>query len=168
MSDPSKASPPIQNLDEIREKEENIALIREELDSEFSSLLANHLGQLEKISVFTDSVAEKLRKHYCNMFPKKCNSCGREFANHNDYLNQTEPLKNQSTLFDHIGLQEYRNCPCGSTLLLWGKDRRDNTRYGIARRKLFDECLRKLQQLSDAPTDELRQKLREVFSKLAE
>ena len=151
----------------LKIREANIRDIRSELDSEFNMLLNNEFTELEKISLFAESVANKLQKHYSNMFPKKCNTCCRIYKTREQYLDETKLLQKTSTIYDEVGLQEYRNCVCGSTLVLWSQDRRDNTPYGVARRKLFDECLEKLMKLSEESEEQVRQRLRQIFSRLA-
>lgn len=152
---------------EIQEKAENIQRIINELDSEFNQLLGDEMTELQKISAFAESVTKKLIRHYSHVFPKKCNNCGTIYETREQYLEATVRLNKTTTVFDVIGLQEYRNCPCGSTLIVWTQDRRDNTEYGVARRKLFDECLEKMKKISKDSEDVLRAKLRKIFSSIA-
>lgn len=154
--------------EKIKERASQIQSIINELDTEFVSLIGDEMTSLEKISVFSESVKSKLRKHYSHIFPKKCNNCNRVYHTREEYLRDTERLQKTTTVFDEVGLQEYRNCFCGSTLIVWTSDRRDLSKYGVARRKLFDECLAKLKQISDGPETELRDKLREIFSSLSQ
>ena len=113
-------------------------------------------SELQRISEFTESVASKLKKHYSKIFPKRCNSCGTIYHNREEFWNATMGLRTHDTVFDEIGLQEYRNCPCGSTLIVWTQDRRDNSEYGQLRRNLFDNCFEKLQSISEDSDDEIR------------
>lgn len=167
-SDPSDGLSLDAEIRNLKDREAAMKKIRSDLDSEFSSLLSKELSELEKFSLFSESVVEKLRKHYADSFPKKCNSCGRLYQDREQYLEETKRLRRVSTVYDDLGLQEYRNCLCGSTLVLWSQDRRDNSLYGIARRKLFDECVEKLSKLSqESSVDEIKERLREVFSRLA-
>ena len=72
------------------------------------------------------------------------------------------------------GVQEYRNCTCGSTLLLITDDRRDKTEFGEIRRILFDlsvtyikEFHLKINENSTEPTDEeIVEFVRHVFRKI--
>ncbi len=153
--------------DSMHERIENISKIIEELDHEFSQFLGAEMSQLQAISAFAQSVAKKLEKHYAHIFPKKCNNCGTIYETREQYLRDTQRLAKTTTIFDVIGLQEYRNCACGSTLIVWTQDRRDNTEYGVARRRLFDECLQKMKKISNESDAVLREKLREIFSSLA-
>lgn len=135
-----------------------------ELDLEFAPLINSELTELERISQFTESVTKKLSMHYARIFPKKCNTCGTIYASREAFLQATQELRKPSTVFDEAGLQEYRNCPCGSTLILLSKDRRDNTAYGIARRKLYNECLTKLRKLSTESEETIEGRLRNIFA----
>jgi len=125
--------------------ESQLRTIRKELDGEFLNILSNELSSLEQISGFLESVEQKLEKHYASAFPKKCRTCGKVYNSKDEYISETESVrKNNGVVFDEVGLQEFRNCTCGSTLVVWTKDRRDLTSYGVERRQLFDECLKKL------------------------
>ena len=155
----------------VTQRLEQLKSLRHELDVEFVKLIGeSNLTDLEVISSFTDSVKKKLAGHYKNIFPKKCNTCNKVYNDIKEYKKETEALNLKSTVYDEIGLQEYRNCVCGSTLIVWTKDeRRDVTSYGQARRALFDECLKKLIQLSpDKDPKEVEDSLRNVFSKYSE
>ena len=145
--------------------------LRKDLDKEFLKLIGEEkLSQLEIISSFTASVNQKLANHYKDIFPKKCNLCKKEYETLEIYEKETKLLANKSTIYDDVGLQEYRNCVCGSTLVVWTKDeRRELTPYGKAKRSLFVECLRKLIVLSpDRDPSDVENDLRAVFSKYSE
>ncbi len=157
----------VQTDAKMQERIENILKIINELDAEFTNLLGAEMSQLQAISAFAQSVQKKLERHYAHVFPKKCNNCGKIYETREEYLRDTERLARTTTIFDVIGLQEYRNCACGSTLIVWTQDRRDNTEYGVARRRLFDECLVKMQKISGESEEEIREKLRKIFSSLA-
>lgn len=143
---------------------DDILSIERQLKSEFGHMLDSELSQLEVLTKFTESVAAKLKQHYQDVFPKICNNCKTIYETREDYLNATKVLGPTSTVFDAVGLQEYRNCECGSTLVIWTQERRDNTEYGIARRKLFGLCLEKMKKISDKPERELMAQLRQLFS----
>ena len=87
-------------------------------------------------------------------FPKHCNNCGRIYETAEDFINSTKNLPtNSSGLKQSIDDDEstivelYRNCECGSTLLNFYRDRRDNSSQGLDRRKQFGELLIKLVEL---------------------
>lgn len=144
-----------------------IESLKSELDAVFTGVLNSEISELEQISKFTESVKQKLKKHYEKIFPKRCNSCGTIYHTREMFLEATQRLKTQDTVFDEIGLQEYRNCPCGSTLIVWTRDRRDNSEYGAARRILFEECLQKLRKLSSEPDDKIKNILRKIFTAMS-
>ncbi len=54
------------------------------------------------------------------LFPKKCSTCGREYANFPQYIQRTSPvahgLEPYKDSLDSIHTMQYRNCRCGSTL----------------------------------------------------
>lgn len=79
-------------------------------------------------------------------FPKHCPTCRREFKSAQEFLLETEKLGNRSGLKqsqddDHVMVELFRNCPCGSTLLECFRDRRDTSEAGLTRRKRFGELL---------------------------
>ena len=92
-----------------------------------------------------------LRELADTAFPKRCGYCGREYLNSVEFLAATQSLRvNSSGLKqsrdddDHVIVELFRNCVCGSTLLENFWDRRDLTKEGINRRMLFQEQIRKL------------------------
>ena len=81
-------------------------------------------------------------------FPKKCNTCGRMFENAEQFLRETEDIRESVTGLKQsrddegaIIVEAFRNCPCGSTLMDFFNDRRDQSRAGDARRKNLMICL---------------------------
>ncbi|MDA7086118.1 hypothetical protein PH586_06950 [Pseudomonas sp. SA3-5] len=85
-------------------------------------------------------------------FPKRCRSCGREFASEADYFQQTQAIRPDITGLkavydDEEGtlVEVFRNCVCGSTLLVNCLSRRDDSASGHSRRRLFDDLLAYLQ-----------------------
>ena len=57
-----------------------------------------------------------------NLFPKVCNTCGIEYESFSEYLHNTTPvghaLEDCTNVMDVPYTMQYRNCPCGSTLVL--------------------------------------------------
>lgn len=142
---------------------EYLEKLSQEIDWEFDKLLASEVDELKRISEFTESVRTKIELYYKDMFPKKCKSCNKIFNTREEYLQETERLRKTSTIFDDVGLQEYRNCHCGSTMMLWAGDRRDLTELGKLRRELYQRCLEKIGSLG--PTLDIDHKrLREIFA----
>ncbi|SDG68306.1 hypothetical protein SAMN05216603_10327 [Pseudomonas benzenivorans] len=81
-------------------------------------------------------------------FPKRCRNCGREFASEADYFQQTQAIRPEITglkaVYDDDDgplVEVFRNCLCGSTLLVSCMSRRDDSAAGHSRRRLFDELL---------------------------
>jgi hypothetical protein len=56
------------------------------------------------------------------LFPKKCKTCGKEYGSFPEYIHGTHPVKHCLEdcrgMSDAIGTMQYRNCPCGSTLII--------------------------------------------------
>jgi len=72
-------------------------------------------------------VVEVLRRHYEQLFPKTCATCGRRYTTLREYILGTKRLGSarsyDADLGDWqttspIGSLAYANCPCGSTLAL--------------------------------------------------
>ena len=81
-------------------------------------------------------------------FPKYCRNCGRTFATAEQFIEETEQIRQgtsglkQSYDDDDLTIVEvYRNCPCGSTLMDYFSNRRDSSEVGLNRRKKFGEML---------------------------
>lgn len=82
-------------------------------------------------------------------FPKRCSTCGRNYATAAEFCAATSALSP-----DHSGLRQthdedgkpivelFRNCVCGSTLMGDFHSRRDSSAAGSKRRQRFDELLR--------------------------
>src|SRR5581483_3456328 len=149
-------------LSDIRE------LLLSEMDGLTHDLLSSELGSLERISSLTESIQGKLDRLYAHKFPKSCSSCGRIYETRESYLRATRDLIGKNTVMNRVGVQEYRNCECGSTLLVWTQDRRDNSDFGKARRDLFDVCLAKMKTLSTDDEATLRARLRRIFRGVAD
>jgi hypothetical protein len=91
------------------------------------------------------------------MFPKKCSNCGRIYKTADDYIKETDPVHRGSGLQcsdnsndGHAVVHLYRNCVCGSTMLTFFGDRRDNSEQGRRYRAMFDDLL---QQIVDKGID---------------
>lgn len=102
-------------------------------------------------------------------FPKRCQTCGREYANAAEFLAATQQVRP-----DHTGLKQsldddghpivdvFRNCACGSTLLESFYNRRDLSEAGVKRRERFDDFLAKL-VAAGVETDVARAELRKLM-----
>ncbi len=80
-------------------------------------------------------------------FPKRCANCGKIYLNVEEYVKDTESLRNHNGLKaseEDDGsqvLEVYRNCPCGSTLMNYFQDRRDISEQGQKRRMAFERVM---------------------------
>lgn len=90
------------------------------------------------------ALVKGLRELAADSFPKRCASCGREFADAAEFLRETEALHGGRTGFkqsrdddENVILELFRNCPCGSTLLEFFGNRRDESEKGAERRRHF-------------------------------
>jgi len=69
-------------------------------------------------------------------FPKKCNCCNLVFNDRDQYLRETNPpTSGQFGCAKNDKVLEFRNCSCGSTLVITFKDERDYTSAGNFKRK---------------------------------
>ena len=81
-------------------------------------------------------------------FPRKGETCGRMFETAEQFLKETEDIRESVTGLKQsrdddgaIIVEAFRNCPCGSTLMDFFNDRRDQSGAGDARRNKFNELL---------------------------
>lgn len=86
-------------------------------------------------------------------FPKHCACCGRVFATADEFILQTQSMRQnvsglkQSFDDNNVAIVEvYRNCLCGSTLMDFFSDRRDTSEASLQRRQLFEQLLLQLQE----------------------
>jgi hypothetical protein len=105
------------------------------------------------------------------LFPKKCNGCGKVYADDIQFLTETTPVQHVSSSIRAVAkedgssdlyLEVFRNCNCGSTLMELFHSRRDMSEEGIARRLLFDRMLKEMQQAGESCL-EAREKLLQRF-----
>ncbi len=81
-------------------------------------------------------------------FPKRCNTCGREYQTAQQFLRETQDLpRAKSCLKEAIEddgtaiVEVFRNCICGSTLMDEFNNRRDVSKQGKNRRDKFAQLL---------------------------
>jgi len=103
---------------------------------------------LKKDNDFSRTFFEGLNSLAQSAFPKKCKTCGRLFETAEQFLKETEDIRESVTGLKQsrddegaIIVEVFRNCPCGSTLMDFFNDRRDQSRAGDARRKKFNDLL---------------------------
>ncbi|MET1257003.1 hypothetical protein [Aliikangiella maris] len=83
-------------------------------------------------------------------FPKYCSKCKTEFANEQDYIQNTIPCTATSGLSastDDKGrafVKLKRQCRCGQPILDHFSDRRDVSRQGELRRQAFEKVIQSL------------------------
>ena len=134
-----------------------------DIDLDFKPIIKKELNQLHLI--LERSPLYKLDIMFSDSFPKQCSTCGQVFETRKHYLSNTTIASAGSLLFSEYGLQEFRNCSCGTTMTIWGPedDRRDNTHDGALKRAIFMNCLDKLTANGFGTRDLLTKSLREVF-----
>ena len=131
---------------------------------EFEEILKTEISQLRNILKRSPSfTTEQL---FSDRFPKTCTSCNKVFENRSSYLKSTTPASAGSLLFSEYGLQEYRNCTCGTTMSIWGQedDRRDITKDGALKRAIFTNCMDKLSSRGLGTEELLIKSLRKLFN----
>jgi tRNA G37 N-methylase Trm5 len=85
-------------------------------------------------------------------FPKKCPSCGAIYENEEDFIAKTKELGNSTGLKQSKDdnseemVELFRNCICGSTLMNYFQNRRDQSERGKKRRETFDKVMKILQE----------------------
>jgi hypothetical protein len=85
-------------------------------------------------------------------FPRRCARCGAEYQTVEEFLARTGTVRNLSGLRESRYedgepiVELFRNCVCGSTLMEVFRDRRDMSRQGRLRRRVFDRILETLIQ----------------------
>lgn len=85
-------------------------------------------------------------------FPKQCGTCGRVYDCPEDFFRESSAphassgLKESMDGDDEYIVELYRNCQCGSTLMDFFLDRRDQTERGLKRRALFGKLLDSLEK----------------------
>ena len=97
---------------------------------------------------FYNAFFEGLNSLAESSFPKKCKTCGRKFETAEQFIRETEDIRESVTGLKQsrddegaIIVEAFRNCPCGSTLMDFFTDRRDQSEAGNVRRKKFNDFL---------------------------
>ena len=94
-----------------------------------------------------DSFFTGLKSIVDSAFPKECSMCGKIYNNVQDFINETIKINNQTGLKqsydddDQPIVELYRNCSCGSTLMNFFGDRRNNNEAGEKQRAKFGELI---------------------------
>lgn len=84
-------------------------------------------------------------------FPKRCSNCGRVYESVREFVADTVSIKQGITGAkaavgdnEEVIVELYRNCVCGSTLMEFCANRRDQTERGLKRRQQFADLLQHL------------------------
>lgn len=94
---------------------------------------------------------EGLRLLKESYFPKTCNTCGKVYATMDEFIAQTDKVDHPTGLMEGVDeaynptVALFRNCPCGSSLMIQCRDRRDTSEEGERRRAIFQKLLDTLQ-----------------------
>jgi len=90
---------------------------------------------------------EGLRLLKASYFPKTCQTCGKTYATMDQFLAETSDVGHPTGLMEAIGEDHrpsvglFRDCHCGSTLMIECGDRRDQSAAGQHRREIFQGLL---------------------------
>jgi hypothetical protein len=97
---------------------------------------------------FFDELYVGLKAMAGTSFPKKCANCGKSYETVEQFLSETERVRQsvtglKSAIEDDgsVIVELFRNCSCGSTMMDFFGDRRDVSEAGLRRRKKFDDLL---------------------------
>lgn len=135
----------------------------------FEELMADLEAQTKKAleNAQLDIVRSKEPGVYSTSFPKECSNCGRRYSNYQQYKRSTHEVKSADSETGVIAEQgrvlDFRNCSCGSTLVVVRPCRRDSSEFGLQCRDYFEVCIEGLLQQTDLPADQLRRFLRMAF-----
>lgn len=102
------------------------------------------------------------------VFPKVCRSCNRRYESFEDFIESTVDVSGKCGLAEYpdkarscrVGI--FRNCECGSTLLVVCLCRRDESAEGDMRRLNFDKML-DIYEKAGLDRDAARRELRKVM-----
>lgn len=143
-------------------------LVLKYIDSQkLKSILGKELVSLKSLTPYLDDMEQKMAVLYANKFPKKCNTCDKIFSNREEYIagtrKVTTPTSPGGSVLNNQGVLEFRNCKCGSTLLILLANRRDESEFGIKRREIFAECVEKVVSEGVATRERAHIIVRELF-----
>jgi hypothetical protein len=151
--------------------------ILEELRSDLISFMGDSSSEdiaidiqaLSEVSQLCEDIDQKIESLYEGKFPKTCNVCHRVYQDRDDFIAKTTNTAKHGVSFTEIvnKLQEYRNCLCGSTLMVMVEDRRDQSLSGEERRQLFLKISKKIEDLTGKETDQVHEFVRELFKKIS-
>ena len=131
------------------------------------------IADVNTTNIWITEFYQNLKTLVDTAFPKKCSKCGKIYPDSHAFLTETTPVKDHN-LSDNSGLFSldgvgnvaaigvFRNCICGTTLLVDFHDRRDLTDQGNERRTRFDQLLQSLCE-HGVEEEEGRAELRKVL-----
>lgn len=99
----------------------------------------------------TKALFEGLRALSESAFPKRCATCGKVYADADEFFHESTAVGGRSGLKSSLDdddrpmVELFRNCSCGSTLLDFFSDRRDTSERGVKRRAVFENVLKLLE-----------------------
>ncbi|MBA4387477.1 MAG: oxidoreductase [Verrucomicrobia bacterium] len=99
-----------------------------------------------------DEFYKGLRVLQESTFPKKCPMCRKIYASLDDFVQHTDGVSASRGLLeapasdDQSMVALFRNCSCGSTLMVECRDRRDISNRGVNARKAFGSLMAILKQ----------------------
>lgn len=99
-----------------------------------------------------------------NTFPKNCPLCKKVYLSLDDFVLHTNNVMSSRGLIEATRVEDeamvalFRNCSCGSTLMVECKDRRDISKRGVTARMAFGNLMAMLKK-AGVSTDVARQEL---------
>ena len=138
-------------------------------EKQFDTILGTEIRAVENLGSFLVLIESKVADMYMVKFPKQCTACKTVYETREDFVKATQKLQKTFMYEEKIGkLLEYRNCPCGNTLVVMTEDRRDHSEEGEALRKLFDVCVEKISSTGLKSQEEAQVLVREIFRNVSE
>lgn len=154
----------------MKSQDEKFSADIDDFIDEIKSHMHGELSALENLAALCEQVEQKLSVLYRDKFPKTCRTCGKVFHTREDYVLAANSADKHVVQFNaQINkVQEYRNCVCGSTLMIMVPDRRDMSEFGIERRRLFVQFVDKVVEISGEERSLIEQRIREIFRRLSQ
>ncbi|WP_132316534.1 hypothetical protein [Pseudobacteriovorax antillogorgiicola] len=124
--------------------------IKDILKKDFYEDLAPSLKQLWELTPQQDGHSGE---HVEARFPKKCTKCGHIYHSPTEFMSETNVLDTEERdicyqIAGRTRIFRYRNCPppCNSTLVVVTEERRDTSKLGLERRRLFGVVHRQMNE----------------------
>lgn len=140
-----------------------------DIESLAFDLVQKELREIIQISTTLAKSFGFLQSRVKTQFPKTCAKCSKTYANFEEFFYETEEIVHGIVNYPIVNDDFYmhRNCrePCESTLVVVFEDRRDESLSGCRRRKIFENCLIKLEAVLKLEEGECRELLLNLLSK---